>query len=518
MRSKAQQAAENQGRKLALLLAAAAVLRAGTALFALALAQPAPQFREPDSDGYLRLAANWWQTGRYAMGAEPEILRSPGYPLLLLPEVALGRADWLTIALQIALSCVTVWLVYRTGLALFNHAATALGAAALFACDPLSVLYASKLLSETAFTTAISAAVYLLIRYLLSPHWRHLLAAAVCVAAAAYLRPIAYYLPIWIGVSLVCIQWRRSDRWRLLLYCPRAGTRQSVAAEDGPPGPSPTGVTAWEGHPTRARENASFLLVCGVEALAFTVLGMSLLAAWQFRNWKETGYTGFSAISDKNLYYYEALPVLAERRGVPPARRQQARYEAGETDLAIYLRRHPEQANWTAPARYRFLRHEALRIIRAQPLAWAKIHFTGVWHTLTDSGRNAWLSFFGLADMRATDMPRPPRTFWQRLCEAATERPAVLAIHALLAAFVAVYLVLALFGIIRAARLPCALLVLSVALYLVLLSGGDAGYHRFRLPVTPAICLFAAHGFASFSARLAAVRWLPRPLRRIMVS
>lgn len=471
MRSKAQQATENQGRKIALLLAVAAVLRVGTALFALAVAQPAPQFREPDSDGYLRLAANWWQTGRYATGAEPEILRSPGYPLLLLPEVALGHADWLTIAPQIALSCVTVWLVYRTGLALFNHAATALGAAALFACEPLSVLYTNKLLSETAFTTAISAAVYLLIRYLLSPHWRHLLAASVCLAAAAYLRPIAYYLPIWIGVSLVCIQWRRPDRRRSLL-----------------------------------------------EALAFTVLGMSLLAAWQLRNWKETGYTGFSAISDKNLYFYEALPVLAERRGVPSARRQQARYEAGETDQAIYLRQHPEQANWTAPARYRFLRHEALRIIRAQPLAWAKIHFAGVWHTLTDSGRNAWLSFFGLADTRATDMLRPPRAFWQRLSAAATERPAVLAIHALLAAFVAVYLILALFGIIRAARLPCALLVLSVALYLVLLSGGDAGYHRFRLPITPAICLFAAHGFASFSARLAAVRWLPRPLRRIMVS
>ncbi|HEX7376514.1 MAG TPA: amidohydrolase family protein [Pirellulales bacterium] len=31
---------------------------------------------------------------------------------------------------------------------------------------------------------------------------------------------------------------------------------QSALPEDGPPGPSPTGVTAWEGHPTIARKNA----------------------------------------------------------------------------------------------------------------------------------------------------------------------------------------------------------------------------------------------------------------------
>lgn len=450
MHSEPEQSSASHGRRIALLLAAAATVRIGIALFALAVARPAPQFREPDSEGYLRLAADWLQTGRYATGAEPEILRSPGYPLLLIPAVASGHVDLLAIALQMVLSCGTVWLVYRTALAIFNNATTALAAAGLLACEPLSALYASKLLSETAFTTAISAAVYLLVGYMLSPGWRRMLAAAVCLALAAYLRPIAYYLPMWLGVSLLCIEWRRrGDHQRLLL-----------------------------------------------QTLAFTCLGMALLLAWQFRNWKETGYGGFSAISDKNLYYYEALPILAEQRGISPAERAHARHAAGETDLAVYLRQHPEQVEWTAPRRYRFLRQDALRTIRAHPLAWAKVHFMGVLHTLTDSGRSAWLSFFGLADTRAVGPLAPPQSFWQRLARAASQRPATLAIHALLVAFVTGYLAMALVGALRAARLPTARLVMSAMFYLLVLSGGDAGYHRFRLPVVPSICLFAAHAYA----------------------
>ncbi|HEX7378204.1 MAG TPA: hypothetical protein VF278_13890 [Pirellulales bacterium] len=44
----------------------------------------------------------------------------------------------------------------------------------------------------------------------------------------------------------------------------QAGMGQSAPAEDGPPGPSPTGVTAWEGHPTQARKGASSLPACGI--------------------------------------------------------------------------------------------------------------------------------------------------------------------------------------------------------------------------------------------------------------
>ena len=69
--------------------------------------------------------------------------------------------------------------------------------------------------------------------------------------------------------------------------------------------------------------------------------------------------------------HYEALPILAEQQGIGPAERDVARIEAGEGNLAAYLRQHPEQTDWPAARRYEFLRQESLRIIRAHPLDWA---------------------------------------------------------------------------------------------------------------------------------------------------
>ncbi|HET6884226.1 MAG TPA: glycosyltransferase family 39 protein [Pirellulales bacterium] len=436
-------------------LATALALRISFPLFALAVAQPEPQFREPDTEGYLRVADEWLKTGRFAVGGEAEIVRTPGYPLLLMPGIAVGHVEAITIGLQSLLACLSVWLAYRTSLAVFGNRTIALTAAWLLACEPISIIYASKLLSETLFTTCVASACCLLASYASSRRWRELIAAAIVVSVAAYVRPIAYFLPLWVALALVVVGWRQvSDRKRLCL-----------------------------------------------QALAFAGLSMALLVPWQVRNWLAVGYAGFSAISDVNLYYYEALPVLAEQQGIGPAQRNRARVEAGETDLSKYLRQHPEQADWPAARRYRFLRQQASEIIRTHPLAWMQLHFAGVVHTLTDSGRNAWLSFFGIPSAN----PEPARgtpTLWRRLTNAASQRPLVLAVHALLAAVLLVYLTLAAVGVGGALQNRAALLILAVAIYLLLLSGGDAGYHRFRLPLTPIICTFAARGYCSISGRL----------------
>ncbi|MGH7136223.1 MAG: ArnT family glycosyltransferase, partial [Pirellulales bacterium] len=426
----AQDGTNSQRWKVVAVVAVAVGLRVLLPLFALAIARTGPQFREPDSETYLRVADEWLQTGRFAVLGKPEILRTPGYPFLLLPGIAVGRVDLVTIALQVLLACLTVWLVYRIAM-LVSSQKTALIAAWLFACEPLSVLYTSKLLGETFFTTLVTAALFLLALYVTSQSWRPLLAAAACVSAAAYVRPVAYYLPVWLALSLLLVLWRQaSDRRRLALH-----------------------------------------------ATGFLALATALVAPWQVRNWIEAGYAGFAAISDQNLYFYEALPILAEHEGLAPAQSNRARREAGELDMAVYLRRHPEQAGWTAAAHYRYLRREALRTIRAHPLAWARIHWSGMLLTLTDSGRNGWLSFFGLLDTSSPSNAAPPRGFWQRLTAAASRQPLVLAIHLLLAAILATYLLLALAGILSSLRQSEALLLFSAALYLLLLSGGDAGYH-----------------------------------------
>lgn len=235
---------------------------------------------------------------------------------------------------------------------------------------------------------------------------------------------------------------------------------------------------------------------------AFVALSMSLVAAWQIRNWLTTGYAGFAAIADVNLYYYEALPIVAEQRGIPPSDWDRFQIESGQNNPAAYVARHPEQRDWSPARRYAFLRREALRIIREHPWQWLRLHLRGMSHTLFDSGRNAWLGFFGL-EGTSKDAAALPGTFRQRLTDAFRERPLALAIHGLMAGTLCIYLALALLGLVaRRPWTPAILVLLAVGCYFLLLSGGAAGYHRFRLPLVPIISLFAAAGFTALRQRI----------------
>lgn len=438
-------------KPIAAVLGVALALRLAAPLLAVAVTRPAPQFHEPDTAGYLRVAEELFRIGWFGAPGQPEIVRTPGYPLLLVAGVAAGHVNAVTVGLQIALSCATVWFVYRASLLLFANDKTALAAGWLMACEPLSIIYASKLLTETLFTTLVAAVLWLLARFALTRRWRDLLAVAIVMAASAYVRPIAYFLPPLMALALVAVFWRQDAGHRRLLS----------------------------------------------QAAAFVVVAMALLVPWQIRNLRMAGYRGFAAISDVNLYYYEAVLVLADQRGIPPEQWDRIRIDAGEGNDANYLRQHPEQVDWPPARRFQFMRSEAVRIIRGDPLRWARLHFAGVFHTLSDTGRNAWLAFFRLTDTGKLAGPALPGTFWQRATAAISQKPLVLAIHSLLAAILLVYLLLALIGLASpASRTPGMLLALAVGVWLLLPTGG-AGYHRFRVPLVPVICMLAAQGYCS---------------------
>jgi hypothetical protein len=446
-------------KQLAAVLTTAFVLRAAVPLLAMAIATPAPQWREPDTAAYIRAADELWNTGRLGTPERPEFIRTPGYPLLLLPGVAVGHLVAVTVALQVVLGCATVWFVYLTARVVLGNDRCALAAAWLMACDPVSIIYCSKLLTETCFSTFLSADLWRIARYANSRRWSDLLFAAIVMAASAYVRPIVYFLPIWTGLVMVILFWRGdADRRRLLLH-----------------------------------------------ATAFVAIGMGLMAPWQIRNFIEAGYSGFAAISDVNLYYYEALPAIADQQQVPAAEMDRLRIEEGEGSEEYYLLKHPEQREWSQAERFRFLRKEAIHIIRSDPLGCIRLHFSGIVYMLTDSGRNAWLAFFRLADTSKSATPLRSSSLWDRLTTAIKHKPLMLAIHGLLAVTLFAYLSLAAIGLVSpTSRTPATLMVLAVGLYLLLISGGLAAYHRFRIPLVPVICLSAVAGYDML------VRWRRR--------
>ena len=112
-----------------------------------AVALPDQHF--PDAAEYREAGQAFWQTG--GLGNS---LVMPLYPVL----VGLVGAGWGQLALDLALSTVTVWLVYRLTLIVFADATAALLGAFVTAIYPYFIFYAVAGLTETLFMALLIAA------------------------------------------------------------------------------------------------------------------------------------------------------------------------------------------------------------------------------------------------------------------------------------------------------------------------------------------------------------------------
>jgi Dolichyl-phosphate-mannose-protein mannosyltransferase len=276
---------------------------------------------QPDTVSYLDPGRNLVLHGRFIADGVPDLVRTPGYSLFLgitslagLPAAGAANA---------IVSALTVILVWRLGRTVFGDDRIALGAAWIFAFEPISVAFSIALLSETLFLVPFLISLERLAEFLRGHRLRVLAVAGLWLAAATFVRPITYYLPIALALGL------------LLALARVPGLRWKAPA-----------------------------------VLLISVLPW--LAAWQVRNWVETGYRGFSSISDINLYFFDAADVKArlEHRGFSGLQRELGFVGVSGRDgqsylYPPYLALHPEQAGWSQGQRLAFMHSEGLRIIQA---------------------------------------------------------------------------------------------------------------------------------------------------------
>lgn len=450
------------GRAIWWLLAGALTVRLAVAIVA-AGAGGAETFHMPDSAGYVELARTLGSEGCFTTDGEPEIYRGPGYPILLTLGVMAGPVELVTVAGQILLSCLSVYLVFRMGRLLTGSRAAATAAGAFYAMEPLSVLYCSRILSETLFTTLIVAFAFLLLRYLHGGHrprqgsLRWLLLSSLCLAGAGYVRPIGYGLAV--VVSAVLLVWIIKKR-AAVKYVAHVGLFL---------------VVLWGG-----------------------------LGVWQVRNYSQAGYARFSAVSDEALYFYEAAAVQARAEGVSYYEMQQ---RMGYGDEEVYLALHPEQQVWPKAQRYRFMRAEAWRIIRSAPAGAVTVYGKGVLRTLFDPGGIEYLRLLGAYPAQGGLLGRAvDEGLLAALRHLMSERPGAFWISIALGLMLLDYLSFSMVGMLtRKCRLDMmAVVLISLVAGLLLLSGGPQSEGRFRHPIMPILCVFAGVGL---------VRML-RPLRR----
>ncbi len=246
-------------RALIIILVAAALIR----LALLASAWNAPERLEtPDSHDYIQLANSLIISGSFGTYSDAEIFRTPGYPLFLVPSRLQLDGGWrLAVFVQIAIDVALVAVTFVLALRLLDRSA-AIWAAAFQAISCVAVAASLRILSDGLFAFLLTVAILLLISHFRTGKWRPLLAAAVVVAVAAYVRPVG----LAFAAVVVLILLFRERRFR------RAG--------------------------------------------AFAAIIIAAVAPWVVRNGLAADYWGFSSFASESMFTYSAPAVLAQTEGL----------------------------------------------------------------------------------------------------------------------------------------------------------------------------------------------------------
>jgi hypothetical protein len=235
--------------------------------------------------------------------------------------------------------------------------------------------------------------VLLLVTHVRRPSTGVAIALGVTIAAAAYIKPIAYYLPA------VIIPWLWFEGRRRIT---RANVRHCVAVA------------------------ATFAILCG---------------AWQVRNGLQTGFWGFSTLTARAVYIAAGGGVTAARDGRPFGEVRQERVEGA----AILTPREPLHIG----DMYR----RGLSDVAGSPLTALAVHAKGMLLTLFDPGSLDYLRLFGAYPVTSPVTRSGSQGLGAIIATIAREYPAVLWCSLLLEAILLGYLALAARGTWRALRL-----------------------------------------------------------------
>ncbi len=406
---------------------------------ALIVAQNLEMFNRGDTLSFIIPAKKLIEFGHFLnFDDKPELFRTPGYPLLLIPGLLVGNVETVTILFQIILDCFTVYLIYKIALLLFKRDNIAILCALLYAIEPLPILRSTLLMSETLYTTLLTLFLKLLLEYLENKSLKHLVFAAITLAASIYVRPVGYYLPFLITAILLI--------WNL----------------------------------TKMQER-KFLII---HTCIFFVVAMGSIGIWQVRNYVAAGYSGFAAVSDYNLYCYNGASLIASQKRI---QFEDIHEQLGCVQHEKYFMLHPEQRQWSQAQIYRYMGKEGKKLILSQPLTYSIIHLKGMFGTLVQTPANRYVTLL---------MGRFDRSLTPSYQNLGQYKSIIFWTNLNFSLLLGVYFLGAATALISKRFLNnlSMITLVSVAVYFLTVSGGIVGSHRFRLPITPIICLLAGYG------------------------
>ncbi len=443
------------------ILAFAFVLRLGLPILAWILHPQNPEiFHAADTDSYIKPAMELATTGKFNGYYDrlPELFRTPGYPLFLLPGVWLGSVEAITIPLQVVLSCLTGYFIYQTALLLYKRERVALLCVGIYTIEPLSILFTSKILTETLFSTIFTIFLYYFLRYIDNKKFLDLAIAAVTLVISAYIRPISYYLPILIFFGMmVWIIWQEPQKKKLILH------------------------------------TSGFLLI-----------SLSLLGIWHWRNQQVANYPAFSSVNAVNLYYWTAPAIEANKTGRNFNDIQLAMDKNDPKVMCFNQSLHgprttPDKITCNKSQVFQAMEKEGGRTIKDNLPRYSLMHLDGIIRTLLGPAVSDYQILFN----NPIDFPARTGTTFQdgiflNLKNMVIKAPDLLAMYLILGVISWSFIFLALFGL--WGKLPIGGLqlftILSVGAYFIVVGGGTVGQGRYRHPLMPIVCLVAGYGLS----------------------
>ena len=227
-------------------------------------------FFTTDSYEYIIPANEICENGRYYNTFnEPEIRRTPGTSIFLLPAVCLDlNLSNYVFLLNLVMVLLSAFFTYKI-VRLFDIKVNYVFIFAIFLIDPTLSKHQFNILSDILFLFWFNLTLYLLIYGLKKNNFLYFLFGFLLITLDTFIRPITLYLPYYLSIFLILFysinsSFRNKFKYPLLIAC-----------------------------------------ILGV------IIHFSLTQLWANRNYQTTGIKIFTYLQAENNYFYKTAGIIA---------------------------------------------------------------------------------------------------------------------------------------------------------------------------------------------------------------